>query len=183
MQKIVSLFQRNYDGDRQVRDEVVAGAEWVLDGEGTPTEKHDGTSCMVRGGRLFKRHDRKGGKTSPDGWEPAEEEANEHTGHWPGWLPVGPGPEDQWHREAYVASLEEGTYELLGPKVQRNPYGNERHVLVRHGSKTLKDDPRTFDDIRDYLAAWPIEGIVWHHEDGRMAKIKARDFGLRWPRP
>ena len=34
MQKIISLFQRNYDGDRQVRDEVVPGAEWVLAGEG-----------------------------------------------------------------------------------------------------------------------------------------------------
>lgn len=21
-----------------------------------------------------------------------------------------------------------------------------------------------------------VEGIVWHHDDGRMAKIKARDF-------
>ena len=26
-----------------------------------------------------------------------------------------------------------------------------------------------------------IEGIVWHHPDGRMAKIKRRDFGLSWP--
>jgi hypothetical protein len=25
-------------------------------------------------------------------------------------------------------------------------------------------------------AADGIEGIVWHHDDGRMAKIKARDF-------
>ncbi len=30
MQKIISLFQRNYDGDKLVRDEVVPGAEWVI---------------------------------------------------------------------------------------------------------------------------------------------------------
>jgi hypothetical protein len=27
LKKIVSLFQRNYDGDRLVRDEIVPGAE------------------------------------------------------------------------------------------------------------------------------------------------------------
>ena len=25
-----------------------------------------------------------------------------------------------------------------------------------------------------------LEGIVWHHPDGRWAKIKRRDFGLKW---
>jgi hypothetical protein len=24
-----------------------------------------------------------------------------------------------------------------------------------------------------------IEGIVWHHSDGRMVKIKAKDFGIK----
>jgi hypothetical protein len=24
-----------------------------------------------------------------------------------------------------------------------------------------------------------IEGIVWHHPDGRMAKLKLRDFGVK----
>ena len=36
--------------------------------------------------------------------------------------------------------------------------------------------------VRDELViARNIEGIVWHHPDGRMVKIKARDFGLPWP--
>ena len=26
-----------------------------------------------------------------------------------------------------------------------------------------------------------IEGIVWHHPDGRYAKLKRKDFGLPWP--
>lgn len=54
MRKISTLFQRNYDGDRLVRDDVTPGAEWVLAGEGTPTRKWDGTACMVRGDRLYQ---------------------------------------------------------------------------------------------------------------------------------
>ena len=37
MEKIISLFARNYDGDRLVRDEIVPGAEWVVAGEGRAT--------------------------------------------------------------------------------------------------------------------------------------------------
>src|SRR6266702_8530239 len=123
MEKIISLFQRNYDGDRLVRDELVPGAEWVIAGEGAATRKWDGTSCMVRQGRLYKRYDARVGK-APVGFEPAEGAPNEHTGHWPGWLPGGDGPEDRWHREAWTQqseTLPDGTYELLGPKIQGNP--------------------------------------------------------------
>jgi hypothetical protein len=87
MKKIISLFKRDYEGNRQVYDEVVPGAEWVTNGEGVAMLKLDGTACMVREGRLYKRYDRKrkGGvpKAAPFKWEPAEEKPNEHTGHWP----------------------------------------------------------------------------------------------------
>src|SRR5687767_4291097 len=100
MQKIISLYQRNYDGNKLVRDEIVPGAEWVVDGEGTPTRKWDGTCCLIRDGRLFKRFDAKRGKVPPAGFVAAQE-PDEKTGHWPGWVPVGGGPEDRWHREAF----------------------------------------------------------------------------------
>jgi hypothetical protein len=48
MRKIATLFQRNYETDRLVRDEVVPGAEWVLGGEGVATRKFDGRCCLVR---------------------------------------------------------------------------------------------------------------------------------------
>jgi hypothetical protein len=51
-------------------------------------------------------------------------------------------------------------------------------MLVRHGKEVLSDAPRTFDALRAYLQR-DIEGIVWHHEDGRMVKIKGKDFGIR----
>lgn len=186
MKKIISLFQRNYDGDRLVRNEVVHGAEWVLAGEGTATRKFDGTCCMVRDGKLYKRFDAKQGKMPPAGFEAAQD-ADPVTGHWPGWVPVGEGPEDRWHREAWdrtgdperpaglAAGLTDGTYELCGPKIQGNPEGFATHVLITHGKFPLPC-PRDFDGIKAYLETAQIEGIVWHHPDGRKAKIKRKDF-------
>lgn len=182
MKKTVSLFARNYDGDLLVRDEIVPGAEWVAAGEGVATRKFDGTCCLVRDGKLFKRFDAKAGKVPPENFEPAQPEADPNTGHWPGWVPVGDGPEDARHREAFsaaVGSLKDGAYELCGPKVQGNPERYESHVLIRHGCEVLEDCPRSFDAIRDYLRSRDIEGVVWHHPDGRMVKIKGKDFGLK----
>lgn len=180
MQKIISLFCRN--SDYLVRDEVVAGAEWVLNAEGQPTRKFDGTCCQIEGGKLFKRYEVKKGRQPPAGLMAATT-VDPKTGKQQGWLPVGDGPEDRWFQEALGADFArprpDGTYELCGPKVQGNPEGFSSHVLVRHGGQVLDDCPREFEGIKAFLAAHDIEGIVWHHPDGRMAKIKRRDFGLK----
>ncbi len=188
MQKIISLFQRNYDGDHLVRNEVVAGAEWVLAGEGVATRKWDGTCCLVRDGKLYKRHEVKPGGTAPPNFEPANE-VDPNTGKQQGWVPVEDGPDDKWHRVTFEAHqqgspLEDGTYELLGPKIQGNPEGLPIPCLSRHGTTILDPHPpRDFDGIREYLRTAGIEGIVWHHPDGRMVKVKAKDFGIKRPRP
>ena len=70
----------------------------------------------------------------------------------------------------------------MGPKIGTNPDGYPLHVLVRHGSRILEDVPRTFEELRELLRHLVCEGIVFHHPDGRMAKVKTRDFGLEWPR-
>jgi hypothetical protein len=55
-------------------------------------------------------------------------------------------------------------------------------MLVRHAAAMQYPDvPRDFDGLRDWLSLVNIEGLVWHHPDGRMAKIKLRDFGLKRP--
>jgi hypothetical protein len=198
MQKIISVFQRNYDGDRLIRDEVVPGAEWVLAGEGIATRKYDGTCCLVRGGRLYKRYEARlknpqgagavqtqpgaaweyAGKP-PAGFEPAGD-PDPVTLKQQGWVPVGSGPEDRWHRETFVvfAGCKDGTYELIGPKVQGNPEACTMHMLIAHGRDELPGCPRTFGDLKQWLAHLDIEGVVFHHPDGRMAKVKKRDFGL-----
>ena len=179
MQKIISLYQRNYDGDRLVRDEVVPGAEWVLAGEGTATRKWDGTCVLIENGQMFRRYEVEPGKTPPPGFIPAND-VDPVTGKQQGWMLVGDDPDDRWHREAFaIGDYEDGTYELVGPKINGNPDGFYRHILVRHGAEILADVPRTFDAIRDYFDKQDIEGIVWHHPDGRMVKIKAKDFGLK----
>lgn len=186
MQKIISLFERDYEGTRLVYDEVVPGAEWVLNGEGKPTIKIDGTCCLVANGTLYRRYDAKKGKKPPDGFISAQE-PDPLTGHWPGWIEVKESnPADKWHLEAFSnheLSLLDGTYELVGPKIQSNPYDLKYHYLWEHGDSYLSSDPRTFDEIKAFLMTANIEGIVWHHADGRMVKIKAKDFGIKWPNP
>jgi hypothetical protein len=189
MKKTPSLFKRDYEGTRLVYDELVPGTEWVRDGEGIATIKIDGTSCLYRDGKLYRRYELKRGKQAPEGFEPAQE-PDPVTGDIPGWVPVTDRPEDRWHREAFELCIERGiylehgqTYELIGPKVQRNPYMLDRHELVKHGSWLFSDaPPRDFEGLRAFLEANYCEGIVWHRGNGDMVKIKRRDFGIEWPK-
>jgi hypothetical protein len=182
VKKIISLFKRDYEGNRQVYDELVEGAEWVANGEGTPTRKYDGTCCMIKDGSLWRRYDVKKGRTQPSGFVAAME-PDPVTGHHCGWIPCDrSNKQDKYHYEAFDAlgiTVFDGTYELCGPKVQKNPEKFDSHVLVAHGTDTLPDAPRTFDALKEWFAGKDIEGIVWHHSDGRMVKIKAKDFGLK----
>ena len=179
MKKTPTMFDRDWQGDRsRVVDMPNADCGWVLAGEGVATRKIDGTSCMVRGGTLYKRRELKQGDRVPPDFEIADTDAE--TGKTVGWVPVSEGPEDARHREALSAGLADGTYELVGPKVQGNPEGYAVHTLVRHDSLVLDEAvPRDFAGLSAWLAGRDIEGLVFHHPDGRMAKIKLRDFGLR----
>ncbi len=181
MKKIPTIFVRNPQNRGLVTDEVNPEASWVFRGEGVATRKWDGTCCMIRDGKLFKRYDAKHGKAPPAGFEPAQE-PDTVTGHWLGWLPVGDGPEDVFHREAMgrLSSdlVIDGTYELCGPKVQGNPEGFPHHALIPHGKSNL-GAPRYFNDLKEWFTTQNIEGVVWHHADGRMAKIKKKDFGFK----
>lgn len=179
MKKIISLFQRDYgSGERLVRNEIVPGAEWVVAGEGVATRKWDGTCCMMRHGLLFKRYDAKHGKTPPEGFLSAQD-PDPKTGHWPGWLAVRNAPEDWMHNKAVRICLPDGTYELVGPKINGNPDGFADYYLMPHGLVTLPHAPRDFDGLKAFLSMTDIEGIVWHHPDGRMVKIKGKDFGIQ----
>lgn len=187
MQKIISLYQRNYEGDRLVRDEVVPGAEWVIAGEGIATRKWDGTCCRIKDGALYKRYDAKRGKTPPPGFEPAQD-PDPTTGHWPGWLPCRTDePADKWFNEGFLALCQmyegnppDGTYELVGPKINGNKDKFPVHALIPHGKSEHENAPRTFEGLKQYFAENDIEGLVWHHPDGRMVKIKKKDFGYKW---
>lgn len=174
MKKIETLFVRDPSNPKLVTREVRPDCAWVLAGEGRATRKFDGTCCAIIGGKLYKRIDWDAQKgPAPAEWIHHTRNPEQRSGH--GWLPIGIGPEDAWHREAMEPGLPDGTYELCGPRVQRNPENMAAHTLIPHGIQEV-DAPRDYDGLREWLLAHSFEGIVWHHPDGRMAKLKRRDF-------
>ena len=145
MKKIISLFQRNYETDRLVRDEIVPGAEWVQAGEGEATRKFDGVRTMIRDGKLYKRYELKPGKTAPSDWEPADDK-DETTGKQMGWVPVREGAEakdeDRWMLQALLNTFgnchrDGGTYEFVGPKSQGNIENYAEHLPFRTALRNL----------------------------------------------
>ncbi len=164
--------------------QVTPGCEWVIAGGGTPTRKYDGTCVMQdEDGDWWARREVKKGKPAPDGFEALG--TDPETGKTIGWEPVGSSSFAKYHAEALANPYQRrpvGTYELIGPKVNGNPEGAEGHELVRHeDAEILGDAPRDFDGLASWLHAHSYEGIVWHHPDGRMAKIKKRDFRAPLP--
>lgn len=175
MNKIPTLFVRDPETNlRYVTRDVNPQALWVL-AEGVATRKYDGTCVKFDGERWWARREVKPGKDAPAGFEPVE--MDEVTGKTVGWEPAEQSGFAGWLDEARAASdlPPVGTYELCGPKINGNPEGYSMHVLVPHGRVVL-NAPRDFDGLRDWLQAHDYEGIVWHHPDGRMAKLKKRDF-------
>lgn len=189
MKKIPTIFERDWNGDRsRVTTKCNNECLWVFNGDGVATRKYDGMACMFDGTTWFKRREMKDEdierKGLPQGFVWADRDPT--TAKVVGWVPIGDGPEDKYLREA-AANTEEltnavpGTYEFLGPKSQGGIEGNfVEHIMWRHAlAEQYPDCPRTFDGIRDFMADRDIEGIVFHHPDGRMAKIKKRDFGVK----
>jgi len=187
MKKMPCLFVRTFHGDGAftITETVTPGCEWVLAGEGVATRKWDGTAVLVKEGRLYARYDAKKGKAPPPGATPCTDAPDPVTGHWPHWV-LADRPQDKWIRSAAALvseriGLKDGTYEAVGPNINGNPEGLQAHCLMPHGAALLADVPRMFAGLRAFLADSQMEGIVFHHSDGRMCKIRRGDFGFRWP--
>jgi len=176
MRKIPTLFVRDWDGDRRyVLPEVTPGCEWVTAGEGVPTRKFDGTCMMWDGDCWWARREIKPGKSVPAGYR--EIEHDPETGKTVGWEPAEQSSFAKHLVDAIgYGDAEPGTYELVGPKINGNPEQMDCNSLVPHGELELEDVPRDYDALAEWIRKCPWEGVVWHHPDGRMAKIKRRDF-------
>lgn len=188
MQKIPTVFVRDQNDRRYVTNVVTEGCEWVFtDPLAIPTRKYDGTCVMLDDdGRWWARREVKPGKAAPHGF--VEAAFDDATGKTVGWEPAEQSAFWKYLNEAVQAEAwngrgsvpggwQPGTYELLGPKINGNPEATERHYLLRHaGATELGWVGSTFEELRGWLAGCGFEGIVWHHPDGRMAKLKARDF-------
>ncbi len=178
MKKMPTVFLRNPENRNYLLRDVTPGCEWVFAGEGVPTRKYDGTCVLFDGQEWWARREVKPGKATPPNFRFADRD--EITGKTMGWEPMAQSGWIKPHAEAValpIGGLEVGTYELCGPKINRNPEGYGRHVLVRHSLAERLDLPDlTYDGLQLWLQSAGYEGIVWHHPDGRMAKLKAKDF-------
>lgn len=181
MKKISTLFKKNPENLGLVINEINPENKWVFDGEGIATRKYDGAAAAIIDGRLYKRYDVKRGKAVPANAIPCQE-PDEITGHWPHWVLCDTNkPEDKYFFEGLkmMDDIEDGTYELCGPKIQGNPENLDVHFLVPHGVDHI-DVPTDWDSIKSYLSKENIEGIVFHHKtDDRMCKIRKSDFGIK----
>jgi hypothetical protein len=182
MRKIPTIFVRAEHDRRFVTSEPHPACDWVFRGEGVPTRKYDGTCVRFDGTSWWARREVRAGRPAPDGFVLVE--TDDTTGKSVGWEPVAQSPFARFHAEALGAGTGDwapGTYELVGPKINGNPERAEGHRLIAHSGAEKVDLPeRTFDAIRAVTLAARAdsgcEGIVFHAPDGRMAKIKARDF-------
>lgn len=176
MKKIPTLFLRDEQDRRYVTRDRNPDALWVGGGPAVATRKYDGTCLLLDDdGGWWARREVKPGKAAPDNFRPVE--TDETTGKTMGWEPIEQSAFAKHVPDMRTEMMSAGTYELIGPKVNGNPEQVDRHQVVFHAAaQDLGDVPTDYDGLRDFLADFKGEGIVWHHPDGRMAKLKVRDF-------
>lgn len=193
MQKILTIFDRDWDGNRGVIDKPAMGLEnfpfVTLQSAGVATEKFDGTNVRVTVRnhtcvRLEKRRNPtkvQKHKGVVDPWYVDADEFDPQDKHLFGaagntiWSNI---PDGEWSAEA------------VGPKIQGNPLDLEKLGLIIFSLRSIRDKmkiedvPIAFNELREWLPRQmscmnpkhPIEGIVWHKADGGMFKIKTKDF-------
>lgn len=185
MPKLHSPFVREeINGVYVVTPEITEGYEWVFEDESVMAiEKLHGTnvSVIIEGGAVTSVWNRtsripflnKGKKFIIEGLLESKER---------GYLEF---PDGQWYGE------------LIGPKVNGNPYKVDKHIWIpyaTYGVKNLKYKswgkyPKDFDTISDWFKELIplyalskgdkegfVEGVVFTHPDGRMAKLRCDMF-------
>lgn len=183
MEKIPTIFDRG-EGFR-VTHHPRKGCEWVFAGEGRATEKIDGTNVRltIRAGHLVRVEKRR---------NPTK--IQKQQGIVDGWYVDAEtlAKEDKWIFEAVrgtdLSGWPDGEHsvEALGPNIQGNPLGLAKNLCVPFNLEipVYENVPRTFEGLRTFLEKLEsrfspghlAEGIVFHHPDGRRAKIKRKDF-------
>ncbi len=182
----MTIFDRNWESDRKINPKLIVDFNFA---EAIATEKLDGMNIRItlRAGvvvRVEKRRNptkvqKQNGISNP--WYVDAEESN---------------TQDKWIFDAVkntdFSEVQDGEWsaEAIGKNIQGNPLQLENNQVFIFSLPdwkariTLKDVPTDFEAIKAYLVerksllneAAPIEGIVWHHPNGEMVKIKRKDF-------
>lgn len=186
MKKMKTLFLK--DKNNIMTEVPDPNNQWVFNGRGVARVKLDGTACAIINGDLYKRYDcklhKKTGKRKipPKGWIPCQKEPDPITKHWPGWAPVT--TQDKHHLTAfsYQKKWTDGTYELIGHKIQGNPYSLSIIMLVTHNTLIVSlPSPFTYISFKEFFTEYMEEGVVFYGPEGQRCKLRRIDFGLTWP--
>lgn len=184
MKKIITIFNRNWDGDKKVID--VPAIDLRILEKSTATEKLDGMNVRVtiRSGiavRLEKRRNPSKGQKVQGIVEPWYKDADEgdsgdkHLFDALENTDVYKFPDGEWSGEA------------VGVNIQGNPLNleNNRIVFFSLGDAPMfYNVPTKYEELKKWLPLQKsrygnncgIEGIVWHCDNGDMYKIKVKDF-------
>lgn len=195
-EKLHSPFTRETDDGRYlVTPEIEDGYDWVFEDEDVlAVEKLDGENIAVyidEDGEVGDIYTREGNLVEPFGD--------------PQYCYIVQGVIES-HNRGWLDSLESGELhygELLGPQAQGNQYDLDEHVWVpfsyaqeHFAYESWGDYPKTFDVIsgwfeesliplfaaRAHNLAFSecedeyVEGIIFRHPDGRMAKLRRNMF-------
>lgn len=191
MEKIPTIFDRNWEGNRKVNEKL---AVENFDFENAiATEKLDGTNVRVTVRnhivvRVEKRRNpnkAQKAKGIVDPWyvdASEEDKADVYIFEAVKNTDFSNVPDGEWSAEA------------LGKKIQGNPLNLEGHTLflfsLSEWRERVKFDnvPTTFEALKKWLPEQKtkfgndtgIEGIVWHNaKTGEMCKIKLKDFDYK----
>lgn len=191
MEKIPTIFDRNWEGDRKVNEKLV-----VTDfdfANAVATEKLDGTNVRVTirnhfAVRLEKRRNPSKEEKAKGIIEPwyidanPNDNADKHIFEAMNNTNFSEVPDGEWSAEA------------LGEKVQGNPLHIKGHTLFIFSLETwrarivFENVPTDFHALKEWLPKQKskfgidcgIEGIVWHNTlTGEMCKIKLKDFDYK----
>lgn len=183
MHKIKTIFERDWESSRKVIDKLVVDFDFS---NSVATEKLDGTnvrltirnhSCV----RLEKRRNPDKLQKAKGIEEPWYMDASEFAA------------EDKWVFDALkntdLSEIKDGEWsgEALGKNIQGNPLNLDKNIIVLFScnqAPIFDDVPTTYQELKEWLPKQKskfgndcgIEGIVWHGRDGKMVKIKLKDF-------
>lgn len=186
MRKIKTIFDRNWEGNRKVNSKLVVDFDFE---NATATEKLDGMNIRVTVRhqivvRVEKRRNPNKVQKQKGITDPWYIDADEFSS------------EDKWIFDAVkntdFSEVPDGEWsaEALGKNIQGNPLkldNNQVFIfsLPQWRKKiTLENVPCNYDKLKKWLPKQKsklgnnagIEGIVWHHPNGEMVKIKLKDF-------
>ncbi len=183
MRKIPTIFKRDENNGGRIKNEYVVPHKYLVFGKAT--EKIDGMNVRVTvrnhvSVRLEKRR-------NPDKIQKFKGIIE------PWYVDASESSEDKWLQDALkntnLSDIPDGEWsgEAVGPNIQGNPLNLETNRIVFFSldqCPVFENVPTTFEELKIWLPSQKskygkdcgIEGIVWHFQNGDMAKIKTKDF-------